>query len=112
MSDWTMQPRNSLEERLHIAGYRITYNYACMYTAFPPPETKAPPSGWVYYGKSIDDAWTAAYKHDQRRGDVPNGLLDILNAMVELYEHDGYPSIEFSNRLIELRDWLKKENYR
>jgi hypothetical protein len=110
MSDWTMKPRSLIEERLHIAGYRITYNSACMYTTIPPQDTTIERE-WIYYGNSIEDAWTAAYKHDKKRGNVPSGLLDICKALVDLRERDEYPSIEFSNTLIDLHDWLKENDY-
>lgn len=111
MSDWTMQPRNDLEQRLHTAGYRITYNSALMYETKQPDYDRNGERPWIYYGASIDDAWTAAYKHNQNRGDVPLGLLEICLAMAEMHEHDQYPSGEFAYKLIDLRDWLKTNGY-
>lgn len=112
MSDWTMRPRNDMESRLHIAGYRITYNSACMYTVYPPAGIPAGrPGGWLYYGRSLEEAWTAAYQHNQKRGDVPLALLEICKSLIDLHERDEYPSVQFANRLIDLREWLKDNHY-
>lgn len=111
MSDWTMQPRTAQEQQLHIAGYRITYNSALMYETKQPDYDRNGERPWIYYGASLEDAWTAAYKHNQNRGDVPLGLLEICLEMVAMHDRDEYPSPEFSHKLIEMRDWLKLNGY-
>ena len=105
MSDWIMNPRNDLEVRLHLAGYRVTYNSACMYeTVSPMPNERR-----LYYGPSQEDAWTAAYQHNQKRGDVPLGLLELVLVLVRLYEQDEYPSVDFAFKLTDMRDSLKEK---
>lgn len=64
-----MRPRNTIEERLQAEGYRITYDYTCRYTAYvPQPDCDGKSS--IYYGGSLDDAWTAAYKHFKAKGEA------------------------------------------
>jgi hypothetical protein len=78
-----------------------------MYTLF------APDGGdkWLYYGASLDDAWTSAYKDQMKRGIPPLELLNICKALVIMHEKDEYPSVAFAFKLTELRDWLKENEY-
>lgn len=74
MSDWTMQARNAIEEQLQAVGYRVMYDYTCRYTTYVPQPDRQGRSS-VYYGTSLDDAWTAAYKDFNRGGVAMNEYL-------------------------------------
>lgn len=57
MSDWIMQPRNSIEEKLHAMGYRVTQGHYGI-NAYAPDKTG------LHSGRgALDDCWTACYQH-------------------------------------------------
>lgn len=61
MSDWTMQPRNEIENKLHAEGYRVLQGGNCQYGVHAP-------NGVLLYvdRRSVDNCWTACYQHSKK----------------------------------------------
>jgi hypothetical protein len=76
MSDWTMQPRNEIENKLQAAGYRVEYGANTIYTALAPDGKELHISR-----RSVDDCWTACYQHSKKEEMIKEdyaGDLDLL----------------------------------
>jgi hypothetical protein len=64
VSDWTMKPRNEIENKLHAEGYRVKQESNCNYVATS-PDGKLLQISRV----SVDDCWTACHQHSEAKQD-------------------------------------------
>lgn len=59
MSEWIMQPRNGIEEKLHAMGYRVMQGHYSI-SAYAPDKTA------LHSGRhELDECWTSCYQHSE-----------------------------------------------